>query len=156
MGKRPTSRHLLYRLGQQHPSALIQQNNSTSTNNQVMQLANYFFIVLCLFALLTLFLNGKVDPAILASTGGSTTFAAPAALEGFLQSSSSKNRLAGLSCQKYGGPSDKDAEEMVYWRDIPADNQHVSPFHQRKRAQYLTFEPDFGGWNNIRMVRPFL
>jgi hypothetical protein len=121
-----------------------------------MQLANYFLIVLCLFALLTLFLNGKVDPAILASTGGSTTLAAPAALEGFLQSSSSKNRLAGLSCQKYGGPSDKDAEEMVYWRDIPADNQHVSPFHQRKRAQYLTFEPDFGGWNNIRMVRPFL
>ena len=116
-----------------------------------MQLANYFLVVLCLFAALTLFLNGKLDPAIVASTRGSSTgMAAPGALDAFLQGN--KNRLAGLSCKKYGGPSEADAKEMVYWRDIPADNRHVSPFYKSGRAQYLSFEPDFGGWNNIRMV----
>jgi len=29
--------------------------------------------------------------------------------------------LAGLSCDKYGGPPKDVAREMVYWRDIPAD-----------------------------------
>jgi hypothetical protein len=120
-----------------------------------MQLANYFLVVLCLFAILTLILNGKLDPAILASTsrGGSrgSTLATPAALDAFLQGK--KDRLAGLSCKKYGGPSDADAKEMVYWRDIPADSHHVSPFFKGGgHTQYLTFEPDFGGWNNIRMV----
>ncbi|GKY92828.1 hypothetical protein MPSEU_000252300 [Mayamaea pseudoterrestris] len=121
-----------------------------------MQLANYFLIVLCIFAMLTLFLNGKLDPTILAATTGASNLAAPAAaLDGFLQSSSSKsnkNQLAGLSCRKYGGPPDAEAKEMVYWRDIPADSQHLSPFRRNGGSvQYLTFEPDFGGWNNIRM-----
>jgi hypothetical protein len=37
----------------------------------------------------------------------------------------------------------------VYWSDIPSDNAHVSPFYSPDR--YMTFEPDHGGWNNIRM-----
>ena len=59
--------------------------------------------------------------------------------------------LAGLSCDKYGGPYNGTAkDEMVYWSDIPSDNAHVSPFIS-KEGLYMTFEPDPGGWNNIRM-----
>ena len=57
--------------------------------------------------------------------------------------------LAGLSCERFGGPSDAASQEMVYWSDIPQDNRHVSPFYHPN--QFLTFEPDSGGWNNIRM-----
>ncbi len=63
------------------------------------------------------------------------------------------NRVAGLNCKKFGGPSEEKAQEMVYWEDIPSDAKWVSPFHSKHRnapIQYLTFEPDRGGWNNIR------
>jgi hypothetical protein len=47
--------------------------------------------------------------------------------------------------------------------DIPSDSHYVSPFHiqrsrtnsnpkQQQQQQYMTFEPDGGGWNNIRMA----
>jgi hypothetical protein len=64
------------------------------------------------------------------------------------------HRLAGLKCDKYGGPSEEAAQEMVYWEDIPSDDKYLSPFHNRgsQPAQYMTFEPDQGGWNNIRMA----
>lgn len=74
------------------------------------------------------------------------------------------HRVSGLNCDKWGGPSEEDAKEMVYWEDIPSDNQHMSPFHwkkqktqqppkqQRSMEQFMTFEPDGGGWNNIRMA----
>lgn len=59
----------------------------------------------------------------------------------------SDHTLAGLSCEKYGGPSEKAAREMVYWQDIPSDSHHVSPFKRKDGpTQYLTFEPDAGGW----------
>jgi hypothetical protein len=62
-----------------------------------------------------------------------------------------QHRLAGLNCDKWGGPSHDAAQEMVYWEDIPSDERFVSPFHQSNGpAQYLTFEPDRGGWNNLR------
>ena len=66
-------------------------------------------------------------------------------------------RMAELDCKAYGGPSPEDAQEMVYWRDIPSDSLYVSPFFKTNRKQneqreYLTFEPDGGGWNNIRMA----
>lgn len=63
------------------------------------------------------------------------------------------HRLAGLTCDKYGGPDEEAAQEMVYWEDIPSDAEWISPFHTKHRngpTQYLTFEPDRGGWNNIR------
>jgi hypothetical protein len=62
------------------------------------------------------------------------------------------HKVAGLSCEKYGGPSDEIAAEMVYWRDIPSDATFQSPFAKSgPEPKYLTFEPDEGGWNNIRM-----
>ena len=64
--------------------------------------------------------------------------------------------LSHLSCDKYGGPSPEIASEMVYWSDIPSDANYMSPFHNGNKHEsdrkYMTFEPDGGGWNNIRMA----
>jgi len=55
------------------------------------------------------------------------------------------HKIAGLSCAAYGGPSDEDASEMVYWEDIPTDAAYVSPFKAvGPENKYLTFEPDQG------------
>jgi hypothetical protein len=74
------------------------------------------------------------------------------------QSGSSTNgkghhKLAGLQCkEKYGGPDDEFAEtEMAFWSDIPSDASYKSPFLEEGEERFLTFEPDHGGWNNIRM-----
>lgn len=61
------------------------------------------------------------------------------------------HKLAGLRCmEKYGGPDDEYAEkEMAFWSDIPSDASYKSPFMD-ETERFLTFEPDHGGWNNIR------
>ena len=69
-----------------------------------------------------------------------------------------QHTIGGLSCKAFGGPDDEIAtKEMVYWSDIPSDAKYVSPFKKNNEArgggtQYMTFEPDGGGWNNIRMA----
>ena len=75
--------------------------------------------------------------------------------EGEIADKKNAHNLGGLSCAAYGGPSDEIAAEMVYWRDIPQDSDYMSPFKHKKKdgpVQYMTFEPDGGGWNNIRYV----
>ena len=40
-----------------------------------------------------------------------------------------------------------------YWRIIPTDDRAVSPWaHAGPDEAYVTFEPDAGGWNNVRMA----
>ncbi|KAL7547776.1 hypothetical protein ACHAWF_011053 [Thalassiosira exigua] len=63
------------------------------------------------------------------------------------------HKLAGLRCkEEHGGPEDDYADkEMVFWSDIPSDASYKSPFMD-ETERFLTFEPDHGGWNNIRMA----
>lgn len=56
--------------------------------------------------------------------------------------------IAGLSCARYGGPSDEVAHDMVYWEDIPSDSKYVSPFYEAGNEKYMTFEPDGGEFIN--------
>jgi hypothetical protein len=55
------------------------------------------------------------------------------------------HKVAGLKCDAYGGPSEEDAAEMVYWQDIEMDAKFVSPLKASgPKTKYLTFEPDEG------------
>ena len=55
----------------------------------------------------------------------------------------SKSKLGSLSCKAYGGPDDETAQkEMVYWKDIPEDQEFISPYKKHDKERYLTFEPD--------------
>ena len=62
-----------------------------------------------------------------------------------------EDKLAGLNCDAHGGPSQDVAAELVYWSDIPRDANFKSHFRSSKN-QYLTVEPDCGGFNNVRLV----
>lgn len=61
--------------------------------------------------------------------------------------------LGGLDCTDHGGPSSRVVvDDMIYWSDLPADSTYKSPFSRNKdsRKQYLTFEQDDAGFNNMR------
>jgi len=62
--------------------------------------------------------------------------------------------MSTLKCDSFGGPSQELAQELVYWQEIPSDASYISPFHLQSATEerYMTFEPDGGGWNNIRMA----
>ena len=53
-----------------------------------------------------------------------------------------QHRIGSLACEKYGGPSNDVAEEMIYWSDIPSDSAYASPFKKEGEVKYMTFEPD--------------
>lgn len=60
-----------------------------------------------------------------------------------------------LNCSAHNGPYDYESvEEMVYWKDIPADANYRSKFapNNNLNDRYLTFETDLSGFNNQRMV----
>jgi hypothetical protein len=68
---------------------------------------------------------------------------------------SSGHQIAGLKCDAYGGPSEEDAAEMIYWEDIPSDAKYVSPLKASgPEYKYLTFEPDEGETNFV--IFPFI
>lgn len=43
--------------------------------------------------------------------------------------------IGGLKCDKFGGPPEEIAAEMVYWEDIVSDRDYVSPFHPLKNGE---------------------
>ena len=47
--------------------------------------------------------------------------------------------LAGLQCDRFGGPSVEAAKEMVYWEDVESDASVISPFYTPDT--FMTFEP---------------
>lgn len=69
--------------------------------------------------------------------------------------------LGTLQCSSYYMDMEDEAEsniasEMVYWRNIESDKTFENYYQQKNRdngeEKFLTFEPDVGGWNNIRMA----
>ena len=69
-------------------------------------------------------------------------------LEKFSKISAETN--APLQCARFGGPSEKAAAEMVYWRnDIPAEKQFHSIYDGKDK--YFVYEPDEAGFSNVRM-----
>lgn len=148
-------------------------SSSSSSDLRVRHspLAFYFVVVLLTFGVLSILNNSilgfnhphheKVGGAM----GDSTLRAKLQQSMGHLpkksrrsqqQAESPSHTLEGLDCTRYGGPA--NTADFVYWQDIPADNRHVSPFHRQRKhgshaaEEYLTFEPDNGGFNNIRMA----
>ena len=76
----------------------------------------------------------------------------------------SRGPLQTLECGAYlnnGAVSKERAQEMVYWENNPGDLLFRSPFQtthtqqqqqQQQPPQYLTFEYDLSGWNNVRLA----
>lgn len=64
--------------------------------------------------------------------------------------------LATLRCDNYDYYTDqKDADDMVYWYNIPQDESYINPFLKKNKEkgieQFLLFQQDNAGFNNRRM-----
>lgn len=142
-------------------------------NQAASQNERNFFLIICLFMAISLSLNvmdyrmttdlstggNDVTPKSvdLFKRDGQNSEALEVSVEDVIDEgggdTSPTHSIGGLTCSKYGGPSNEIASEMIYWQDIPSDAAFTSPFHNKaigEPVQYLTFEPDGGGWNNIR------
>jgi len=64
-------------------------------------------------------------------------------------------KLAHLTCKQYGNTNQEVVDDMVYWYDIPSDQDYLNPFQEiavnSDVEQFLLFEQDSAGFNNRRM-----
>jgi hypothetical protein len=84
----------------------------------------------------------KSDP----SAGSTQIVAAPPDVHiAMADEQHSTHGVAGLDCSAHGGPNSAEiTQDLVYWKDMPLDNEYISPLRSSTVRQYLTFEPDGG------------
>jgi hypothetical protein len=98
-------------------------------------------IIIPTVVLNVLYLKRVVTVSDLEKDGDKPILQKPSPQEKRKSPKSKGHRVAGLNCETYGGPSEGDAAEMVYWRDIPSDANFKSPHAAYgPEPKYLTFE----------------
>ena len=68
----------------------------------------------------------------------------------------SPSRILGhLTCEKYGATNQSVVDDLVYWYDIPSDQNYLNPYQEINMnsgvEKFLLFEQDSAGFNNRRM-----
>jgi hypothetical protein len=110
-----------------------------SPNRRKLDVAPYFFTVVLLFACVTMYMNGSY------TNYPSVTVLETSLKDSVVSLSSGKvgdkdvvvRELAGLSCERYGGPPPEVAQEMVFWQDIPEGERRRGSGLWRGRAYLL-------------------